>query len=67
MGILNRRNAVLGWAAWTVGKAAMKNKARSAATGRSGGPKKGAIAAGLVALGGALLFRRRKRDDEPAA
>jgi hypothetical protein len=65
MGILNKRNAVLGWAAWTVGKAAMKNKARSTASGGSGGRKKGAIAAGLVALGGTLLFWRRKRDDEP--
>jgi hypothetical protein len=65
MGVLNKRNAVLGWAAWTVGKAAMKNKARLPASGRSGGRKKGAIAAGLVALGGTLLFWRRKRDDEP--
>ena len=65
MGILNKRNAVLGWAAWTVGKAAMKSKAR-AASGRSGAPKKGAIAAGLVAVGGALFFWRRNRGDEPA-
>jgi LPXTG-motif cell wall-anchored protein len=64
MGVLNKRNAVLGWAAWTVGKAAMKKKARSA-TGTSGGRNKGAIAAGLVALGGTLLFWRRKREDEP--
>ena len=65
MGILNKRNAVLGWAAWTVGKAAMKSKARRCErTFRA--PKKGAIAAGLVAVGGALLFWRRNRGDEPA-
>ena len=69
MGILNKRNAVLGWAAWTVGKNVMKVKARGAVPGRvddSMRPNKGAIAAGLVALGGALLFWRRQRDDEPA-
>lgn len=65
MGILNKRNAVLGWAAWTVGKSAMKSKARSA-SGRAGGRNKGAIAAGLMAVGGALLFWRRSRDDESA-
>jgi LPXTG-motif cell wall-anchored protein len=68
MGILNKRNAVLGWAAWTVGKNVMKVKARGAVPGRvddSMRPNKGAIAAGLVALGGALLFWRRKREDEP--
>jgi LPXTG-motif cell wall-anchored protein len=68
MGVLNKRNAVLGWAAWTVGKNVMKVKARGAVPGRvddSMRPNKGAIAAGLVALGGALLFWRRKREDEP--
>ncbi len=49
MGIMNKRNAVLGWAAWTVGKSVMKVKARAAVPGRvddSMRPNKGAIAAG---------------------
>ena len=46
----------------------MKSKARAACRGAddSGAPKKGAIAAGLVAVGGALFFWRRNRGDEPA-
>ena len=69
MGIMNKRNAVLGWTAWQVGKRMMKRKARDAVPGRvddSMRPNKGAIAAALVAVGGALLFWRRRRDDEPA-
>ena len=70
MGILNKRNAVLGWAAWTVGKNVMKVKARTAVPGRANDsmrPNKGALAAGLLAVGGAVLFWRRKRDDEESA
>jgi len=70
MGILNKRNAVLGWAAWTVGKNVMKVKARTAVPGRTNDsmrPNKGAIAAGVLAVGGALLFWRRKRDDDEPA
>ena len=66
MGILNKRNAVLGWAAWTVGKSRHEEQGPRLRRGRSGAPKKGAIAAGLVAVGGALLFWRRNRGDEPA-
>jgi LPXTG-motif cell wall-anchored protein len=65
MGVLNKRNAVLGWAAWQVGKRVMKLKAREAVPGRvddTRRPNKGAIAAGLAAIGGALFFWRRRRD-----
>jgi hypothetical protein len=67
MGVLNKRNAVLGWATWQVGKGAMKRKARSAArVDDTRRPTKGAIAALIAAAGGALVFWRRRRDSEPA-
>lgn len=67
MGIVNRRNAVLGWLAWTVGKRAMKKKAKDAVPGTVEGskrPNKPAILAALAALGGLVLFWRR-RSGEP--
>ena len=69
MGIFNKRNAVLGWTVWQVGKRAAKKKARDAVPGRSGDskrPNKGAIATGLAAVGGALWFWRRRRPDDDA-
>ena len=67
MSMLNRRNAVLGWTVWQVGKRVAKKKARDAVPGRSGDsirPNKGAIATGLVVLGGAVwLWRKRHSDD----
>jgi hypothetical protein len=67
MGVVNRRNALLGWAVWTASKMMAKQKAKSAV--RSDGshmPDKRAVAAGIAALGGALLFLRRRSssDDE---
>jgi hypothetical protein len=67
MGMLNKRNAVLGWTVWQVGKRVAKKKARDAAPGRSGEsmrPNKGAIATGLAAVAGALWFWRRRRSDD---
>ena len=66
MGVINKRNALLGWAVWNVSKGAAKRKAKSAAPGRSNGsmrPNKGAIAAGLATLGGALWFWRRRQGE----
>ena len=63
MSIFNRRYAVLGWLAWMGAKTVMKHKARQAVPGTVKGtkrPNKGAIAAGLAALAGALWFWRRK-------
>ena len=66
MGIMNRRNAFLGWTVWQVGKRVAKKKAKSAvptvdtATRR---PNKPAIIAGLAALGGAVMFWRKKGSD----
>jgi hypothetical protein len=64
MGIVNRRNAVLGWATWQVGKAAAKRKAKQSLKPEdSRRPGKGAIVGTLAAVGGALWFWRRSRSD----
>lgn len=63
MAVLNKRNAVLGWATWQVGKQAMKQKAKSTVRVDSKRrPGKGTVAALLAAAGGALVFWRRRRD-----
>jgi hypothetical protein len=73
MSIINRRNAMLGWLTWVGAKTVMKHKAKSAVPGTVEGsrrPNKGAIAAGLAAVGGVLWFWRRKSSDDvqpPAA
>jgi hypothetical protein len=63
MSIVNKRNAVLGWATWKVGKHVAKRKARTAVPTVEGGrPNKPAIAAaGAAALAGSLLFWRKAR------
>jgi LPXTG-motif cell wall-anchored protein len=66
MGVLNKRNAVLGWAVWNASKIAAKRKAKAAVPGRANGsmrPNKSAIAAGLATLGGAVWFWRRRQGD----
>lgn len=70
MGIMKRRNAVLGWAVWKIGKRVVKRKAKAAVPGSGDGGASGrtkALAGGVAALGGALLFWRRKSggDDTP--
>jgi hypothetical protein len=70
MGFVNRRNAVLGWTVWQVGKRVAKRKAKDAVPGRvddSMRPNKSAIAATLAAIGGALYFWRRRRDDSDSS
>ena len=68
MSIVNKRNAVLGWATWKVGKRIAKKKAKTAVPTVEGGrPNKPAIAAaGAAALAASLLFWRkaRRRQDE---
>jgi hypothetical protein len=68
--IFTKRNAVLGWTAWKVGKGIAKKKAKSAVPGKSkshGKKKPLAFLAGLgAAVGGlALLKRKHKSDDSP--
>jgi hypothetical protein len=69
MGIVNRRNAVLGWGVWKIAKKVGKRKARTAVRGTGGhaGLNKGAIASIATAVGGALWFWRKKSDDTGSA
>ena len=61
MGIVNKRNAVVGWIAVKVGKRVVKKKAQGAVpSARTGG----AVAGAVAALGGLLFFWRRKRGGE---
>jgi hypothetical protein len=63
MGIVNRRNAVLGWAVWNVGKRVAKRKAKDAVPSvdaETKRPNKPAMLAALAALGGVLMVWRKK-------
>lgn len=69
MTVINKRNAILGWGVWQVGKATAKRKARQSlepTDKRRGGKGTGAILSALAAAGGALWFWRRRQhgDDE---
>jgi len=67
MGIVNRRNAVLGWTVWQVGKRVAKRKAKAVVPAVDRERKrlnKPAIIAALAAVGGALMFRRKKSPDD---
>jgi hypothetical protein len=62
MSIINRRNAVIGWGAWKLGKTAVMWKAKSAAPGvEKGRPNKSLLAVTVAGLVGALTFLRRFR------
>jgi hypothetical protein len=62
VGIVNRRNAVLGWGVWTVGKRIAKRKAKSATPTVEGGrPNKSLWAVAVAGAIGALTFWRRQR------
>jgi hypothetical protein len=73
MSIVNRRNALMGWAVWTVGKQVMKQKAKSAVTPESDGSRRhrAALALGaVIAAAATTLFFWRRREhggdaDEP--
>jgi hypothetical protein len=66
VGIVNRRNAVLGWGVWKVGKRVLKRKAKGAAPSVEGGrpnkPFLGVVS--LAGIAGALTFWRKKRSNE---
>ena len=65
MGIVNRRNAVLGWGIWQVSKRAAKSKAKSATPSTGGGrPSKSLVAVGLAGAAGALTFWRKRRNSD---
>ena len=61
MGIVNRRNAVVGWAVLKLGKRAAKKKAQEVAPDRRTG---GIAAAGVAALGGLLFWRKARRGSD---
>jgi hypothetical protein len=64
MSILNKRNAMLGWAVWSLSKAAARTKAKSAAgAGRSKKAVVGA-AAGAAALTAVVVRRKRRAVSE---
>jgi hypothetical protein len=65
--ILNKRNAILGWGVWKVGKGAAKRKAKQAVQPKEKRRGKGALVSALAAAGGALWFWRRRRsgDESP--
>ena len=68
MSIVNRRNAVLGWGVWKVGKRMMKRKAKGAAPSVEGGrPNKSLLAVSAAGLMGALTFWRKRRGGESSS
>jgi hypothetical protein len=67
MGIVNRRNAVLGWTVWQVGKRVAKRKAMDAVPAvdsETKRPNKSAIIAVLAMFGALLMFWRKKDSDD---
>jgi hypothetical protein len=71
MGIVNRRNAVLGWAAWQVAKRVLKRKAKGAVPRVDPETKRPNATLVLSVLGAALgalwvwWSRRDEHEDEP--
>jgi hypothetical protein len=70
MSVLNRRNGLVGWVAWTVGKRVLKRKAMAAVPSidpESKRPNKRAVAL-LVAssLGALTILKKRSGGGEPA-
>ena len=62
MSVINRRNAVMGWAVWNVAKRAGKMKARNVTPSVEGGkPNTSLIAVFLAAAAGAFAFLRGLR------
>ena len=60
MGIVNKRNAVIGWLVVKAGKRAVRRKAQEAApSARTGGAM-----AGFAALAGLLMLKRKKRSPD---
>ena len=65
MGIVNRRNAVLGWGVWKITKNVAKRKAKSAAPAVEGGrPNRSFIALAAASVVGALTFWRKRQGGE---
>ncbi len=70
MGIVNRRNALVGWAVWQVGKRVAKRKARDAVPAldeETKRPNRPAILLSLLAAAGSALWFWRRRDGDDSA
>ena len=65
--VFNKRNALLGWATWSVGKRIARRKAKEAVPAvERGRPNNSAILATIAAIGGLVVFwRKRRHEDEP--
>jgi hypothetical protein len=67
MGIMNRRNATLGWLIWEIGKRVAKKKAKAALPGTAEGSSRpnapALVTLALVVLGALWFFRSRDDDD----
>jgi len=67
VGIVNRRNAVLGWVTWELGKRVAREKAKSAVPGvQEGRPNKGLILSVVAGVAAALVFWRRSTGGDEA-
>jgi hypothetical protein len=65
MGIVNRRNAMIGWAVVKLGKRTAKKKAKGVVPTEAPSGKLGAgLAAGVAAFIGVLAFWRKRKSDE---
>jgi hypothetical protein len=66
VGIVNRRNAVLGWGVWKLGKRMAKKKAKGAAPSVEGGkPNKPLLGmVSLAGIAGALTFWKKRRSSD---
>jgi hypothetical protein len=74
MGIVNRRNAVLGWAVWKIAQNVAKSKAKRAVPKGDGdrprwAKRAAAVAVGFAATTGAAIAVRKalSHDDAPPA
>ena len=62
MSVINRRNAVMGWAVWKVAKRMGRKKARDVTPSVEGGkPNKSLIAVVFAAVAGAFAVLRGRR------
>ena len=69
MSILNRRNAFLGWLAWSVAKQVLKRKAKSAVPSidsETRRPNRAFLVLGLAGAGAAAYWWFRHDDDSDA-
>jgi len=60
--IVNRRNAVVGWGVWKLGKRVVRRKAKS-----DGPPTKSLVAVAIAGAAGALTFWRKRGSGSAAS